>query len=255
MPAACGGGSSSSSGELIGASAGAAAAAALEAAGIDPARLIKARHAVRAARQARQASAAGLGLDTTSAWRYAGKLTSQAEVAHVARRALARRQALREALAKNLDRDRLDTPLWAAHRDQPNVGAVSSASFELPSDVDDETMQPLRYWAPPSAKEKMPHYMFHEPGRRVRESLLVLEELRGKGGHKRLAARHAAEVELARAHAVQLVHEGAIDREADKAAGTVQRAWRGRGAADGQDEEEGDGDEGDRTSGASPAPC
>ena len=35
----------------------------------------------------------------------------------------------------------------------------------------------LQYWAPPHAALRLDSYMYHEPGERLRESLLVLEAL------------------------------------------------------------------------------
>lgn len=224
----------SSSQSLVGVSAGAAAAAAADALGFDdPGRMIKSRHAMRAARQAHAATATGIGLDSTSTWRYAGKLASSADLQHVARRALARRQALADAITRSLELERVDTPQHAARRDLPPPSRLP----EMPSqEVADEATLQLRYWTPPSALEKMPHYVFHEPGPRVRESLLVLEELRGKGGRGRrlrLEARHREETARARERAAMMVRDHDIDQEAGRAASTVQRAWRGRGGAGG----------------------
>ena len=189
--------------------------------------LVKTRHSMRAQRLTRAATSTALELDSTSSWRYAGKLAAQADMVHVTRRALARHQLLRDALSKSLENERVDTPQWAAGRELPVRGAVPEVPAGIEEAVEEATLT-LRYWAPPHAVAKMPHYIFHEPGKQVRESLLALEELRGRGGRGRLEARYRDEVMRARRHAAAMVHEQDIDQEAGKAASTVQRAWRDR---------------------------
>ena len=183
----------------------------------------------RAARDAAATAAVGLGLDDSSKWRYAGGMvSSQAELAQTARRALARNRYIREALNRTLELERVPTPQHAARRELPPPSRKLEGAD--PFEVDEREILSLRYWAPPSAVKKMPHYLFHEPGPRVRQSLLVLEEMRGRGGHGRLEARHRQEVLDAREYTHDAVLQQDMDRADKRAAATLQKSWRGHSA-------------------------
>ena len=56
----------------------------------------------------------------------------------------------------------------------------------------------LRYFCPPGAKAKLPSYIYHEPGERVRESLATLAEERARGRRDALQRRHRDEVKTAK---------------------------------------------------------
>ena len=186
----------------------------------------------RAARDVAASTAVGLGLDTSNKWTVAGGMvSSKAQFAQSARRALARNRQLRERLSQALELERVPTPQHVAGRELPADSGLppSTEGFE----VDDTDILTLRYWVPPSAAARMPHYIFHEPGHKVRESLLVLEELRGRGGPRGasrragLEARHRQEMRSARQYAETVVQEHDLDRVTSKAAKTVQQTWRG----------------------------
>jgi hypothetical protein len=143
------------------------------------------------------------------------------DMGNIARRALARRRQLRNALKKQLADERVPTPQFAARRELPSSGALP----EPPSEEEgDSLLSALKYYAPSSASAKCPAYMFHEPGPEVRESLAILEEMRWPGGRRRLEVRHAQEVGNA-------TRRFEVEREkeiADKAASTVQTAFRNK---------------------------
>ena len=89
-----------------------------------------------------------------------------------------------------------------------------------------------------AAIARMPHYLYHEPGEKVRESLLVLEHLRrshrggGKyGTYAQLEKRHHERMVAAHANAEALHEHHDRTEMAYHAAGRVQNAWRERAAA------------------------
>jgi len=140
-------------------------------------------------------SRAGRGLDTgmtpawdapaqspaasgKSLWRRAKARTTQAlamepsELAMMSEKLVGRHHQLLEAVEQHLLHEvRLPTPRQAARYGLPSL----SQSTSLPVIP---THFPSSYgWQPPNAF-KLPGYIYHEPGERVRESLLILEEWR-----------------------------------------------------------------------------
>ena len=137
-----------------------------------------------------------------------------------------------------MELERVPTPQHAAKRELPPCAPPPSTPPE------EEEGLPLQYWAPRAATAKLPHYMFHEPGVKLRESLLHLEEMRGPprrgrgrrgggglgvDGGRGKAERHQEEMRRAQEEAAALLAQQDADDEVEEqngAASTVQKAWR-----------------------------
>ena len=181
----------------------------------------------RAREQLNQSVAEHVGLDTNNPWRYSARLSQMSEVVYVARRAMARRREVRNALQKATEQRRVPTPQFAAQRDlpeSPSLPAVPTPSHRL------GLGSSISYWAPATTSAKHPSYMYHEPGQRVRESLLILEELRSKSKTKALARRRAMELRH-----VHDVHGASVRCKTDHemrilngAARSLQHSWQQR---------------------------
>ena len=89
------------------------------------------------------------------------------------RLAFGRRCQLTDAVDALLSEARLPTPQFAARRELPPRNARTYPTVPLE--------EPGSYgWQPPKA-DRLEGYIYHEPGQRVRESLLMLEEWRRAG--------------------------------------------------------------------------
>ena len=190
------------------------------------------KHQEKAQQSMHKSTAQTLGLDTSSSWKYSGKLSTFPEFAKITRQAMYRHKQMLDDLEEVLALERVPTPQHAAGRELvPNLG--------LPEMPGEATLHPMQYIQPSSAViARMPHYLYHEPGEKVRESLLVLEHLRrshrggGKyGTYAQLEKRHHERMVAAHANAEALHEHHDRTEMAYHAAGRVQNAWRERAAA------------------------
>ena len=180
--------------------------------------------------------------DATTAWQHAGNVAKASELSNVTKLALARFKQLKSAVSERNEEYRPPTPQFAAKRDISDLPPGFPYFPPLKKELS------LRYFTPPGAARKLPAYIYHEPGDKVRESLAKLaEQRRSESVSQLMRKRHEDDISKGkllwnRVRATEAVNDAAaviqrayrkVDewkKESGKAACTIQSGYRGKAA-------------------------